>query len=86
MSPRGIKLFVALHLLTALAIFAGTLWIAGTARRHSPPTPAATPSPRLPGTAFRPAAPLLLPRVGAIEPDWLQQAQQRELMRPVLPD
>ncbi len=86
MSPRALKVFVALHLLTALAIFAGTLWIASTARRQPPPAPSATPAPRLAGSTLRPSAPLLPPRAGAAEPEWLQQAQQRELLRPALAD
>jgi hypothetical protein len=90
MSPLKIKLFVALHVLGALAIFGATLWMASQARHNAAgsqqagATPPAAPAQAHPAAHKLPAGKAAL-FSSADMPDWLHQAQSRDLQRPAWP-
>lgn len=92
MSPLKIKLFVAMHVLGALAIFGATLWMASQARHNAASSLQAsgTPPAAAAPTQARPAAHSLPAGKAALissadMPDWLGQAQSRDLQRPAWP-
>ncbi|WP_397535624.1 hypothetical protein [Roseateles sp.] len=91
MSPIKIKLFVALHVLGALSIFSATLWMASQARQNAASSPragtppaAATPAHPRPAAHSLPAGQAAF-KSSADMPDWLRQAEIRELQRPAWP-
>lgn len=92
MSPFKIKLFVALHVLGALAIFGATLWMASQARQSaasslqvgSTPPAAAAPTQARPAAHSLPAGNAALIS-SADMPDWLRQDQSRDFQRPAWP-
>jgi|GEM_PF-3767132 len=92
MSPLKIKLFVALHVLGALAIFGATLWMASQVRQNaasslragSTPPAATVPSQAHLAVHSLPAGSASLIS-SADMPDWLRQAQSRDLQRPAWP-
>lgn len=92
MSPIKLKLFVALHVLVALAFFGTTLWIASHARQVGGANPrsaaAAHPATAPPATAGPTARDTQPANAGARTtdlPDWLRQSQGRDLERPIWP-